>query len=95
MHNELCKLSAALVAVTAMPDEQFSKEGELQDGEVSGKAGLLALLADNADANISSLYHGDVIAAVTYATDALSGIIANELCNFRFLCWRAAAGNHC
>ena len=57
MHDELCELGRPLVAVAAVPDEQFGEVGELCDGEVGGERGLTTLFADDAESDVGGLDH--------------------------------------
>lgn len=91
--HELREFGAALVAVPAVPDEQFRQVAELRHGKVSREAGLLSFLSDDADANICGLDHRDVIAAVADAADAFFGVRADEVGDVGFLGRGAAAGD--
>jgi hypothetical protein len=64
----------------------------LPDGVISRPRRLQAFLADDADADISRLYHGDVIAAVTYRQRDRRGILdqGHDIC---FLLWRDSAAD--
>jgi len=42
---------------------------DLSDGEVSCEAGLLALLAHDADAHAGRLYHRHVVPSISYTTN--------------------------
>jgi len=71
MDDELREFGTALVAVSAMPDEEFRQISELHDGEVRGQGSLLAFLANDADSNVCGLDHAHVIAAIANAANAL------------------------
>ena len=93
MHNELCKLGAALVTVASMPDEQLRKMCELANREVGSERGLAPLLADDPKANVGGLNHTDVIATITNGTGALARMLSDKGSNVCFLCRRTSACN--
>lgn len=93
VHDELGELRGPLVAVAAVPNEEFRQVVEGGDAEVGGERGLAAFLADDADADVGGLDHGDVVAAVTDAGDAFLGVCADEGCDIGFLSRGAAAGD--
>ena len=68
-----------LLAVAAVPDEQLGQMMELGDGEVGGERGLSTFFADNADADVGGLNHGNVVAAVANATDAFVGKFSDQV----------------
>ncbi len=94
VHDELGELRRPLVAVAAVPDEELRQVVEGGDAEVGGEGGLAAFLADDADADVGGLDHGDVVAAVADAGDAFLGVCADEGCDIGFLSGGAAAGDN-
>jgi hypothetical protein len=54
----------AVLRQRAVHEQQAREEAELGDGKVRVVHSLAALLAGNADANVSRLQHGHVIGAV-------------------------------
>lgn len=93
VHDELGELRGSLVAVAAVPDEELRKVVEGGDAEVCGEGGLTTFLADDADADVGGLDHGDVVATVADAGDAFLGVCADEGCDIGFLCGGAAASD--
>lgn len=93
VHDELGELRGPLVAVAAVPDEELGQVVEGGDAEVGGEGGLAAFLADDADADVGGLDHGDVVAAVADAGDAFLGVGADEGRDVGFLGGGAAAGD--
>ena len=91
--DKLGELGRALVAVAAVPDEQLGEMVEVRDGEVSGERGLPPLFADDANADVGGLDHGDVVATVTNAGDAFVCMGADEEGDVSFLGWGTAAGD--
>ena len=74
MNDKLAQLRRPLVRVPSMPNKQLDKVAELLDAEVRRERGLAAFFADDADAYVGGLDHGDVVAAVADAADALLGV---------------------
>lgn len=74
MNDKLAQLRRPLIRVPSMPNKQLDKVAELLDAEVSRERGLAAFFADDADAHVGGLNHGDVVAAVADAADALLGV---------------------
>ena len=91
--DELGELGAAGVGVAAVPDEEFGQVVEGGQGEVGGEGGLPAFFAEDADADVGGLDHGDVVAAVADGGDAFVGVRADEGCEGGFLGGGAAAGD--
>ena len=91
MDDELGQLGTSLVAVPTVPDQKFGQMAELLDGEVGCEAGLMALLADDADADVGGLDHGHVVAAVADTADPLSRVRPDQLGDLGLLCRRASA----
>jgi len=91
--DELGEFGGPLVRVAAMPDKEFDQVAELLNAEVGGERGLAAFFADDADAYVRGLDHGDVVAAVADATDALFGVGANKAGHVGFLRGGASAGD--
>lgn len=56
----------AVVRPVPVDQEELDEEAELRNGKVAGHDGLHALLAGDADANVSHLDHADVIRAVAW-----------------------------
>ena len=94
VNDELGELRAALVAVPAVPHEQLCQVVELLDGEIGCETGLATFLADDADADVGSLNHRDIVAAVTNAAHALLGVLLDKLGDLGFLRGRAPARDH-
>jgi hypothetical protein len=95
VYNKLSQFCASFVAVTPMPYEKFRKMAEMLDRKVSSKTGLATFLSNNPNSNISSLYHRDIVPAVSNAADTFLGVFADEFRNIGFLRWGAAAGDNC
>ena len=68
---------------------------ELGDGEVGGERGLAAFFSDDTNAYIRGLDHGDVVATVADAADALLGEISDQMGDVCFLGRGATAGDYC
>lgn len=51
-----------------MPKNEILQMAELNEREIGGKCRLHAFFADDAEANIRLLDHGDVIATITNAS---------------------------
>ena len=92
--DELAEFGAAFVRVAAVPDEQFGQVVELGDAEVGGERGLSAFFADDADADVCGLDHGDVVAAVADTGYAFLCVFADEEGDVGFLGRGTAAGNY-
>jgi len=58
---------------------------ELRDGKVCRERCLTSFFADDTNANVCSLDHGNVVTAVADATHSLLGVGADECRNFGFL----------
>lgn len=54
MDDELRQLGGALVRVSTVPEEELGEVRKLVDGEVGRQGGLLAFLANDADAYMVS-----------------------------------------
>ena len=54
-----------------MPKNEIPQMAELNEREVGCKCRLLAFFADDSEANIRLLYHGDVISTVANASYSL------------------------
>ena len=67
------------------PDEQLDKVAELFNAEVGREGRLTTFFADNTDADVGSLNHRDVVAAVTDAAHAFLGVGADQTRNVGFL----------
>lgn len=78
-----------------MPDEQLCQVAKLIDAEIGRQRSLLALFADDAEANVGCLDHRDVVAAVSDAAYPLLGMMSDEACDIGFLCRRAPTGDNC
>lgn len=94
MDDKLRQLGAALVAVAAVPHEQLGEVEKLLDREVGREAGLPALLAHDAHADVGGLDHRDVVAAVADAAHALLGVLLDELGHLGLLRRGAPARHH-
>ena len=92
--DELGEFGRALVGVAAVPDEEFGDVVEVCEGEVGGEGGLAAFFADDADADVGGLDHGDVVAAVADGEDAGVRVGADEEGQVGFLGGGAAAGDY-
>ena len=76
-----------------MPEEQIGEVFELVDGEVRGQSCLLAFFANDADTDISSEDHADIVAAVADAESLLVGVELDLLSDVGFLRGGAAAAD--
>lgn len=68
-----------------MPAKQLAEVAELENGEVGCQRGLFAFFADDANADVGSLDHADVVATVANAADALASVVADEAGDIGFL----------
>mmetsp|Transcript_2771 Transcript_2771/g.8936 ORF Transcript_2771/g.8936 Transcript_2771/m.8936 type:complete len:237 (+) Transcript_2771:1024-1734(+) len=93
MNDKLPQSSRALVRVAAVPQEQTRQKGKLSDGKVRRERRLLSLLADNAQADVRSLDHGDVVAAVADCSNLLARRGPQEHHNVGLLGRRAPAAH--
>lgn len=55
----------ALVRPSAVYEEEFAKISELSDGDIGGAGGLETFDTGDADTDVGSLNHGDVVCTVT------------------------------
>jgi hypothetical protein len=87
MDDKLRELSAPLVTVTAMPDQELNQMTELLNREIGCQTGLSTFFTNNTNTNIGSLDHRDIVATIANTADTLLGVFANELGHLRFLVW--------
>lgn len=78
MDDKLRELCAAFVAVATVPHEELGQVEEVLDGKVGRQTGLPPLLADNADAHVRGLDHGDIVAAVANAAHPLPSVLLDQ-----------------
>lgn len=69
----------------------MSQVFEFKYRKVRGKRGLHALFSHDTDANISHLYHGNIITTVTDTSNLFMGIELKLTCNYSLLCRTASA----
>ena len=93
MNDELAQFGGSLVRVATVPEEEFGEVRELVDREIGCQRSLLALLADNTNADVGCLNHRDIVAAVTDTANRLLCEGADEAGNVGFLCRRATASD--
>lgn len=89
--DELRERAGAVVAEAAVPEEQVLEVLELRDAEVRGERGLLALLAEDADAHVRLLDHRHVVAAVADRERQRLRFVLHDAHDLRLLRGRAAA----
>ncbi|KAI6763055.1 hypothetical protein HG530_009035 [Fusarium avenaceum] len=85
MDDKLRELSAPLVTVTTMPDQELNKMTELLNGEIGRQTSLSTFFTNNTNTNIGSLDHRDIIATIANTADTLLGVFSNKLGHLRFL----------
>jgi len=93
--DELTQLSTAFIGEASVPQDELGEVLELQDREISSKRGLLALFANDSQANISFLDHRNVVTAIANTSDTatLSNLLyfSSDNC---FLLGSATADTH-
>jgi hypothetical protein len=94
VNDELCQFGGSLVAVTAMPDEEFRDVAELRDAEIGRQRCLSAFFAHDTATYIGGLDHAYIISTVTDTAHSLFGVFSNQLGDLGLLSGRASTSDH-